>query len=116
MSPTEYNTLIQSLQAKTSASDAARTFTEPTRTAFLAGEDLEEHLGRTYDALIKLAAETKHESQDVLVEIVRAIQQDDITKENDGKMCVIWDEELKIWEDMPLFGASMREAWNRGSS
>lgn len=90
-------------------------FTTPITTAISSNaseEVLEEKLSTSWRTLIDFAAKTSHKSQEPLIEVVKAIQKQR-TGKGDDKV-TIWGEQVKIWEDMPLFGAKMREAWNRG--
>jgi hypothetical protein len=109
----EFKTLMSSLQSKSQPSTVARAFTEPTRQAFAEGADVEGKLSESWNALIGVAADIHHESQEALVEVVRAIQQEAPSTEGNNTI-TIWGDEVMLWKDMPLFGPSLREAWNRG--
>jgi hypothetical protein len=110
----EHESLTASLAAKNDPSTAARDFTKPTKENLAAGaseSDIETCLSRAWKSVIDVAADTQHESQEPLLDIVRAVQQ---TDDADANTCTIWGEEVKLWRDMPLLGPTLREAWNRG--
>jgi hypothetical protein len=110
----EHESLTSSLAAKTDPSTAARDFTKPTKENLAAGAsdaDIEACLSRAWNSVIDVAVDTQHESQESLVDIVRAVQQ---TDDADANTCTIWGEKVKLWRDMPLLGPTLREAWNRG--
>lgn len=91
----------------------ALTFTEPITQAISSGaseEILEEKLSSTWRIFIDLAAKTDHQSQEPLIEILKAVQKQSEKKET----VTIWGDQVKMWHDMPLLGAGMRRAWNRG--
>jgi len=113
----EYESLTASLASKTNPSTAAHEFTDPTRKNIAAGaseSDIETCLSRAWNSVVDVAADTQHESQESLVDIVRAVQQHNSADEADAKTCTVWGEKVKLWEDMPLLGPTLREAWNRG--
>ena len=113
----EQESLTASLASKTEPRSAASNFTEPARKTFAAGASesaIESSLSRGWNSIIDVAADTQHESQGPLVDIVQAVQQQNLAEQEDASECTIWGEKLKVWKDMPLFGPSMREAWNRG--
>ncbi|TVY58089.1 hypothetical protein LSUE1_G009216 [Lachnellula suecica] len=113
----EHLSLTTSIASKKDASTAARNFTEPTRHNFAAGAthaDIETCLTRAWNTVIDVAASTPHESQGPLVDIVRAVQEQSLTHGGENE-CTIWGEKMKVWNDMPLFGPTMRGAWNRAA-
>jgi hypothetical protein len=109
----EHESLKKALESRTSPSIAAQAFMERTKSEFLTGAEIETHLNRAWTALIETAASTPHVSQEPLVAVIQAVQQENLSGGRDGKECVIWDNDMKLWGDMPLFGPSMREAWNK---
>jgi len=94
----------------TDFSSAARAFTEPTKQTFLEGKAVESQLSVAWDAFIAVVADTVAESQDPLVEILRTVQKENLSAE---RKCEIWGQEVKLWEDLPLFGVQWREVWNK---
>jgi hypothetical protein len=110
----EHQALTASLSSKSEPFAAARAFTEPTKQAYFGERDIESQLETAWNSLIEIAADTSHDSQDPLVEIVKAVQQEKLRAENDNKPCKIWGEDVKVWEEMPLLGPSLRGGWNRG--
>jgi len=113
----EQESLTASLASKTEPRSAASNFTGPARKTFAVGASesaIESCLSRGWNSIIDVAADTKHESQGPLIDIVQAVQQQNLEEQEDASECTIWGEKLKVWKDMPLFGPSLREAWNRG--
>ncbi|KAH8669728.1 hypothetical protein BGZ60DRAFT_528200 [Tricladium varicosporioides] len=95
---------------------AAHSFTEPTKQTIDDGgseETLGEDLSSSWNAVIEVAANTQHEAQGPLVEILKAIQKQQIGIGGKRNEISVWGYQVKLWEDMPLFGATMRDAWNR---
>ena len=74
---------------------------------------LEIVLWQTWRELWSLVASTPHGSQQVLVDFVRAVQDAEDPRQENGELCDIWGEEFK-WRDLPLFGAQTREEWDEG--
>lgn len=114
MSSSAYEALKSSLLSKSDPSSTAREFTEPVMLAYSKGEDIEGQLEIAWKSLIDLSSDIPHESQGSLVEVVKAVQRKSISTDDNDKPCKIWGEEVKLWEDLPLFGPCLREAWNRG--
>lgn len=110
----EYNILTSSLQNCVAPHIAALWITAVAKRTFEEGNELEELLQNLCNAVITVATETPRDAQQPLVDILKAIQRDDLTGANKGHMCVIWRQEWRMWGEMPLFAATMREAWNRG--
>jgi hypothetical protein len=110
----EYEALTSAVSSNSNPSKAAREFTQPTRELVSSGGNIEEQLASSWNSLLSVAANTEHESQGPLVEIVQAVQQEDISADSDAKTIKIWGEDVKVWKDLPLLGPSLRGAWNRG--
>jgi hypothetical protein len=113
----EYRILKSALESKTDPIEAATAFTKPTRDAFVTGRSeqpqLESYFWKAWASVTHLATETPHEEQEPLVEIVRAIQKQNVTDSEVTTEIEIWNAKMKLWQDMPLFGAQAREKWNR---
>ncbi|CAG8954380.1 hypothetical protein HYFRA_00006006 [Hymenoscyphus fraxineus] len=113
MTSQEYKTLKASLEKGSSATEAAKSLTEPTKKIFSEGADTEDSLWKVWHDVIDVAAETSHANQQPLVEILLAVQQQNIGKDEASSERTIWGSKVKIWKDMPLLGAAAREAFNR---
>lgn len=112
MTSQERHTLTASIASKTDPSSAARALIAPAEQKLSTPEsDVEGGLRPVWGSIIDVAADTEHQSQEPLVAVVRAVQQQNFAK--DGAVTV-WGEKVKVWSDLPLFGASVRDAWNRG--
>ncbi|TVY53513.1 hypothetical protein LCER1_G003426 [Lachnellula cervina] len=112
----EQESLMASLASKQEPRSAASNFTEPARKTFAADASeaaIVSALSRSWYSLIDVAADTHHESQGPLIDIVQAVQQENLAEQEDASECTIWGDKVKVWKDMPLFGPSMRETWNR---
>jgi len=112
----EQESLTASLASKRESRSAASNFTEPTKEAFAAGASesaIEETLSRAWYSLIDVAADTCYQSQGPLVDIVLAVQLENLAEQEGASECTVWGNKVKVWKDLPLFGPSMREAWNR---
>lgn len=112
----EYEVLTKRLPSARSHEIAAvvRAFTGPTANTFHAGceeSDLESCLWRAWGALITAAAETPHEKQDGLIEVIKLVRKNDLVG-GDLRTARVWG--FRLWKGLPVFGAAMREAWNRG--
>lgn len=117
MSSKKSEALISALAGQADFAAAARTLTDPIRQAINAGgseEALEEKLSSSWNIIIDVAARTQHEAQGPLVETMKAVQKQGVSNGERSDTVTIWGSQVKLWEDMPLFGTSVREAWNRG--
>lgn len=109
---------LSGVSSRTTATDITDRFCEPVEHKFAStqtSDELEEELITGWQAVIARAAETsfKDLSMPKLVEFVTALQQrPDLAK--DGQKCMIQD--MAVWNDLPLFGWQMRDAWNFGWS
>ncbi|KFY83882.1 hypothetical protein V500_09811 [Pseudogymnoascus sp. VKM F-4518 (FW-2643)] len=111
MTSQERHTLTASIASKTGPSSAARALIAPAEQKLSTPEsDVEGGLRPVWGSIIDVAADTEHQSQEPLVAVVRAVQQQNFAK--DGTVTV-WGGKVKVWSDLPLFGASVRDAWNR---
>ena len=116
MTSQERQSLAASISGKTDPSSAARALIALAEKKFSTGSpesDIEGGLRPVWGSIIDVAADTEHQSQEPLVAVVRAVQQQSFSKDGASEVTV-WGEKVKIWSDLPLFGASVREAWNRG--
>ena len=112
----ERQSLTASIASKTDPSSAARALIAPAEERFSAGSlesDIEGGLRPVWESIIDVAADTEHHSQEPLVAVVRAVQQQNFAKDGESEI-IVWGEKVKVWSDLPLFGASVRDAWNRG--
>lgn len=93
-------------------------FSEPVERVISTSEDsgeVEEQLGTTWKSIISTAALTpfKDPGMPKLVDLILALQErTDVQKNNR----VFQVEDMTIWQDLPMFGWQMREAWNLGAS
>jgi len=115
----DYETLKAFIASKTEVSVVASAFIEPTRQAVspnASEEDIEISLGSAWKNLLDVAADVPHDDQEPLVELLRHVQKQDLSAEStlDARKFQIWGEQVKIFTDLPLFGAAVRDAWNRG--
>lgn len=105
------------LQSKAEPAVAATAFTKQIRQA-LAGDlqdsSLEDSLHLAWNSLIDVAANLSHESQGPLIDILRAVQKEDLSAKYPAES-IIWGEKVKVFENLPLFGPSVRTAWNRST-
>jgi hypothetical protein len=94
-------------------SDIVQEFTRPVNEAVKdgGGNGIENHLWSAWDLLIAAATQTPHTGQERLIKLVQEIQQLPGPKQENGEGCLIWGEPLE-WKSLPLFGPSMRKAWN----
>ncbi|KAH6672164.1 hypothetical protein B0J14DRAFT_68293 [Halenospora varia] len=116
MASKQTEALKSALAAQASFATAAHAFTEPTKQTIEGGgseESLGEDLSSSWNAVIEVAANTEHEAQEPLVETMKAIQKQRIGSGDKTNQISVWGDQVKLWEDMPLFGATMRDAWNR---
>lgn len=109
--------LNTALKSKTEPVDAAKAFTKQIRAA-LAGKlkdtSLEDSLDAAWNGLIEVAANLPHESQKPLVDILCAVQKENLSDKY-PKESVIWGENVKVFEGLPLFGPAVRSAWNKST-
>ncbi len=118
MSSKQSEALTSALAGQADIASVARTITDPIKQAIDAGaseEGLEEEISTSWNVIIGIAAKTQHESQGPLVETIKAIQKQSINNGEKPDTVTLWGSQVKLWGDMPLFGASIREAWNRGA-
>lgn len=115
MTSQERHSLTASIAEKTDPSSAARALIAPAEDKFSTGSpesDIEGGLRPVWGSIIDVAADTDHQSQEPLVAVLRAVQQQNFA--NGASEVTVWGEKVKMWSDLPLFGASVRDAWNRG--
>ncbi|KAK0129763.1 hypothetical protein ONS96_000318 [Cadophora gregata f. sp. sojae] len=116
MASTQSSSLTSALSSNSNPTSTAVTFTDPITHAILSGassEILEEKLSTSWRTIIEVASKTEHQSQEPLIEVLKAVQQQQFSNEERSKTITIWGSQVKLWEDMPLLGASLRSAWNR---
>lgn len=113
MTSPEHHSLAASISSNAEPSTAARALTAPAEEIFsgAASEaNIEGGLRRVWEAILDIAADTEHKSQQPLIAIVQAVQQQNFPSD-----VTIWGEKVRVWGDLPLFGACVRDAWNRGA-
>ncbi|ELR05939.1 hypothetical protein VC83_01565 [Pseudogymnoascus destructans] len=113
MTSQERHSLTASIAAKTDPSSAARALIAPAEEKLSTGSpesDIEGRLRPVWGSIIDVAADTDHQSQEPLVAVLRAVQQQIFA--NGASEVTVWGEKVKVC-DLPLFGASVRDAWNR---
>ncbi|KFY23019.1 hypothetical protein V493_06157 [Pseudogymnoascus sp. VKM F-4281 (FW-2241)] len=88
--------LTSSIASQSDLSLAARALLAPTEEKLSTG-NFEGGLWHVWGSIVDVAADTEHQSQEPLVAMV-----------------TVWDEKVKLWSDLPVFGPTIREAWNLG--
>lgn len=96
--------------------EAIEVFCQPIEGKYITtsnSSDIEELLWRAWRALIAVAAGTSHHcaGHRRLAKLVVDLQKRP-NLEKDGQPCVV--QSMTVWQDLPLFGWEMREAWNAG--
>ncbi|KAE8154851.1 hypothetical protein BDV25DRAFT_82920 [Aspergillus avenaceus] len=91
----------------TIASDAAAKINEWAKESQSAN-DLENFLWQTWGLVIEIAEQIPcdHPAQERLVHLIQAL------RKLPPQTVRVWDEDLRLWEDLPLLGPNLREAWN----
>ncbi len=121
--------LVSATPPSDSLNSAIVALTQPTIQAIRAGcdaDDVESSLWQAWLALVAVAGQTPHDDsaqgQARLVELVQRIAElpspsADADANADANAGVdsagkdrVWD--LKVWNDLPVFGAVMRESWD----
>lgn len=115
----EHQALQSLLSDQQAVADTTNAFCEPTETRFAETqdpEDVELLLWQAWRALVAAASQTPHDSElrQRLVGVVLSIQQRAALNARDGQPCKVCD--AVVWQDLPILGPQMREAWNQGSS
>jgi len=114
----ERESLNAALDSKADPVHAAKAFTQTVSQA-IAGElketTLEDSLDAAWNSIIDVAAQLPHGSQQPLVEILCAVQKENLSDKYPTNS-VIWGEKVKVFEGLPLFGPTVRSAWNRSKS
>lgn len=77
-------------------------------------DDVEGLLWRLWNAVIATASRTEPESQEKLTQLLSAISQQEDLKDKEGKDVTVWEK--RVWSDLPVFGAAVREIFNNGNS
>ena len=77
----------------------------------------EGELWDTWGTLLSVAAATPHSGeggrqQDALVDLLMGVQSQEPLTWDDGTQCKVWD--MSVWQDLPIFGATVREEFNFG--
>ena len=77
----------------------------------------EGELWKTWSALLSAAADTPYSGegerrQDALVDLLMGVQSQERLAWEDGTQCTVWN--MAVWEDLPVFGAAVREEFNFG--
>jgi Protein of unknown function (DUF3632) len=96
--------------------EAIARFVAPVRSAFLhdqASESaIDAMLWAAWEPVLLAAGTASATTQDRLVDLLTGIKnQGVLTREQGRRECVIWGG-LKVFTDLPCFGAQMREAWD----
>lgn len=110
-------TLAASIATRTDPSSAARALTKQAEEVFATApteSNIECGLRSIWDSIINTAAESDHQSQEPLVAIVQEVQKQNFTNEDGTGELMLWNDRVKLWTDLPLFGPCLRDAWNRG--
>lgn len=116
----EYQTLSTHLSSSSPSQSPLDAFCQPTESTFMnpsTASEVETQLWRAWKAVIATAAQTPHDSpgRQKLADFVLELQKRPALQRDDGQVCKIWDDAV-VWQDLPIFGPSMREAWNAGES
>ena len=123
ISPARYRFLQSLDQAQVPA--AIPEFAAPVVNVFRAGTGsrqeaeaaAEGELWETWSTLLNVAADTPYsgegeQRQDALVDLLMGVQSQEPLTWDDGTQCKVWD--MTVWEDLPIFGATVREEFNFG--
>jgi hypothetical protein len=94
-------------------------FVAPMRSAFVdeqvAQSAIEAMLWTAWQPVIVAAGASSGTVQDRLVDLLTGIRSQGVLTRDQGRQeCVVWGT-LKVFADLPLFGAQMREAWDLGA-
>jgi hypothetical protein len=109
---------LQATPARTMGESVAR-FVAPVRSAFvheqIAQSAIEAMLWTAWQPVIAAAGASSGTAQDRLVDLLTGIKNQGVLTRDQGRQeCVVWGG-LKVFADLPLFGAQMREAWDIGA-
>ena len=94
-------------------------FVAPVRTAFVHEQvpqsAIEAMLWTAWQPVILAAGASCGTTQDRLVDLLTGIRDQGVLTRDQGRQeCVVWGG-LKVFADLPLFGAQMREVWDIGA-
>ena len=116
--------LLQALD-QGSVPAAVAEFTAPVANAFRSsrasieetGNTVEGELWERWTTLLSAAADTPYSGeggrrQDALVDLLMGVQSLGTLSRDDGTQCIVWNS--KVWEDLPIFGPTVREEFNFG--
>ncbi|KAM0718910.1 hypothetical protein Q7P37_005982 [Cladosporium fusiforme] len=115
----EYQALTAYLSSSPkSLNDSLESFCKPTEDTYMnpqSASEVESQLWRTWKAVIAAATQTPHDSagRQKLADFVLELQNRPVLESN-GNTCKVWD--AVVWKDLPIFGPSMREAWNSAAT
>lgn len=75
-------------------------------------DELETHLGRSWNSILYLSTQQPHASkqQDSLVKLLQALTTAPSPKDTNGKEIEI--DGSKVWQGLPFFGQAARACWN----
>lgn len=109
------NDYLNTLSPENELQDHVRAFTKGTYNTYRAGEPesaVERCLWDAWNAVVKAAQESNYDSkeQERLVTFVHAVQQMPDLMRGDLNEATVWG--AKVWRDMPVFGAAVREKYN----
>lgn len=119
MSSNDGQQFTAALQSNLSSADpasipsAVTAFTKPIATSWQSGassSDIEGQLWEAWGAAIKFAASTADDQQDGITQVFKEARQLGAIKNQDEQACKV--QGGIVWTDLPVFGASLREAWN----
>ncbi|KAF2841074.1 hypothetical protein M501DRAFT_930869 [Patellaria atrata CBS 101060] len=94
-------------------SNYVQEFTQPLSYAIQHGDDdssPESYLWDMWNQVVSIAKRTPHADQSSLVDAIAAIQKLPPPKKGNGTECIVWS--MRVWDDLPIFGAKMREIWD----
>lgn len=113
-----YDALISAYLASDDAGaldEALARFVAPVNAAFVESSDPEDAvetvLWAAWEALVGAAEASAGAAQTRLVELVARISGQEVPARADGRRdCLVWG--LRVYADLPVFGAQMREEWD----
>lgn len=114
----QYRVLEEYIANGLALDDALHAFCEKVETKYRDTQNsdyLEEPLWQAWRAVVAMAACEPHssDSRQKLADFVLAVQKRSALIK-DGEACMVQD--ARVWQDLPVFGMEMREAWNLGAS
>lgn len=111
---TEYEEykILSSYLANPNETEAALQHLTECATSSHSIDDLEAHLGRSWNSILYLSTQHPHssEQQDSLVKLLQALTTAHSLKDTNGKEIEI--DGSKVWQGLPFFGQAARACWN----